>query len=97
MLVFQRSGNVYAANNDGVFGPVCDSRDSLVAPGVPGVWGKEEAEVVCRFCHEGSRQKLPKGFFPLRGGGITGQNGVHLVREISPWSSKVLCIGLVKT
>jgi len=44
----ERSGNVYAANNDGVFGPVCDSRDSLVAPGVPGVWGKEEAEVVCR-------------------------------------------------
>ena len=28
---------------------------------------------------------------------ITGQNGVHLVREISPWSSQVLCIGLVKT
>ena len=28
---------------------------------------------------------------------ITGQNGVHLVRGISPWSSQVLCIGLVKT
>ena len=28
---------------------------------------------------------------------ITGQNGVHLVREISPWSSHVLCIGLVET
>ena len=90
MLVFQRSGNVYAANNDGVFGPVCDSRDSLVAPGVPGVWGKEEAEVVCRFCHEGSRQKLPRGFFPLRGGGggyppillrVFGQNDFTLRGE----------------
>ena len=28
---------------------------------------------------------------------ITGQNGVHLVHEISSWSSQVLCIGLVKT
>ena len=28
---------------------------------------------------------------------ITGQNGVHLVREISQWSTQVLCIGLVKT
>ena len=27
---------------------------------------------------------------------ITGQNGVHLVREISPWSSQVLCIGLAQ-
>ena len=26
-----------------------------------------------------------------------GRFGVHLVREISPWSSQVLCIGLVKT
>ena len=32
---------------------------------------------------------LPKFF-------ITGQNGVHLVREISPWSSQVLCIGLAQ-
>ena len=33
-----------------------------------------------------------------KGGGscITGQNGVHLVREISPWSSQVLCIGLAQ-
>ena len=30
------------------------------------------------------------------GRGITGQNGVHLVREISPWSSQVLCIGLAQ-
>ena len=28
---------------------------------------------------------------------ITGQNGVHLVREISSWYSQLLCIGLVKT
>ena len=28
---------------------------------------------------------------------IKGQNGVYLVREISPWSSHVLCIGLVET
>ena len=27
---------------------------------------------------------------------ITGQNGVHLVREISPWSSQVLGIGLAQ-
>ena len=26
-----------------------------------------------------------------------GRFGVHLVREISPWYSQVLCIGLVKT
>ena len=38
------SGNVYAANYNGIFGPVCDST------GVPWhLWGKEEAEVVCRF------------------------------------------------
>lgn len=27
---------------------------------------------------------------------ITGQNGVHLVRKISPWSSQVLGIGLAQ-
>ena len=35
---------MYAANYNGIFGPVCDSTS------VPWhVWGKEEAEVVCRF------------------------------------------------
>ena len=35
---------MYAANYNGIFGPVCDST------GVPWhLWGKEEADVVCRF------------------------------------------------
>ena len=35
---------MYAANYNGIFGPVCDSTS------VPWhIWGKEEAEVVCRF------------------------------------------------
>ena len=40
----------------------------------------------------GTRKKV--FFFALSP--ITGQNGVHLVREISPWSSQVLCIGLAQ-
>ena len=37
-----------------------------------------------------------RALFASGSSAITGQNGVHLVREISPWSSQVLCIGLAQ-
>ena len=39
---------------------------------------------VCRICKKNDLS-------------TAGRFGVHLVREISPWSCQVLCIGLVKT
>ena len=72
ILLKKRSGNVYAANYNGIFGPVCDST------GVPWhLWGKEEAEVVCRFFSI---------FFRLRpvGGGLRWDRGAFF--HLSPYS-----------
>ena len=48
-----------------------------------------DVELIVAFS-AGNRLALERGL-------TAGRFGVHLVREISPWSSQVLCIGLVKT